>query len=484
VPVAYAVLPFPEIPPEGPPFQLEGSLTLNTNPDASPNPNPRLGLLAGAGVALDAALLRRYADQGECADAPEARRRDTRELSFDLTPPAPDAEAAAAATAAAEEEKAFLHTARTARQIISMGEADVNLIKGQAEEYEAELQRYRGIIQRLLVEVDRRTEAIRVCGGEIQQLRTERNEAERERARAQETLDAYAERERQEAALIEVELGLADGAGPPRPPGHVDALLRQLAPAELVGLLRGLIQRHQALRASHDELRATAAEATKITKEHTSLQKRHRKLERAHMVQTALVQKLQSGASKLEEYKETVTMQERIIKRLEAAVKLQLRPRESEAEVRRAEAAAERAAAEAKASAEAVALSEEAETLRSLLAVKDQEIAAKDRELAEMREANQSSLADSDSKASLLADKADEMAELEKRIRELEDEMRSKESEWRFKLENMEDALELESDKREVIEQQLEDDARRGAKELGALKMKLMNYEMGVDMEF
>jgi len=260
----------------------------------------------------------------------------------------------------------------------------------------------RNVIVKLLAELDRRSRAIKDCGEEIEELRRAQKAGDWELKRMRGALDTYVEQERREKAWLKRELGLDsrfqrhDELSIAH--GSFEALLRQTPREELVNGLRGLLRRHQSLRRSHDEVSDHAKTVLTLAKDHAELQETHRQLQKAHMAQTVVVQRLQSSQSKIQEYKETVTMQEEIIARLEDASEERRKPRETEPDVHTAEAAEEAVAAsssrEMKTQDEAAEDNEKDgslvdEPLRARLEAAEAALQEKDRAIEEAQEAVQ-----------------------------------------------------------------------------------------------
>jgi len=151
--------------------------------------------------------------------------------------------------------------------------------------------------KRYQIELDERSEALRKCGVEIMELRKQVRQAQTDKGALQRAL---AEREQQHESMTK-----ADG--------------------DLELLDRGdLEQRLKLLAASYKDERARGAELmTRMQKMHSDLSRMeelnraHKSLQEAHRAQATKVQELQDKIKKLAKYVSTVSQQEKVIEQLE-----------------------------------------------------------------------------------------------------------------------------------------------------------------------
>lgn len=105
--------------------------------------------------------------------------------------------------------------------------------------------------------------------------------------------------------------------------GHeTDRALRRRGVATKFQILASLCT---SLRAENDGLRAATDEATRATAALRDLESEHVHLQRAHTAQAGFIQKLQADRAKIEAYKTTIAMQEKVIVKLEHVVSAKLK---------------------------------------------------------------------------------------------------------------------------------------------------------------
>ena len=162
-------------------------------------------------------------------------------------------------------------------------------------------------VEGLSSNVDRHVHALRTCGEEIVQLRRQKLAVEGERDRLAEHIRARREGEKRDLRKLELGQPLASQS-----PEHALEQLR---------LVRGEYER---LRAEHGDLAKQFGASAKVLEEFVRLKAAHAELEKAHTIQAAYVQKLQSSQGKIDAYKATITMQEKVISKLEELMQANL----------------------------------------------------------------------------------------------------------------------------------------------------------------
>ena len=162
-------------------------------------------------------------------------------------------------------------------------------------------------VEDLSSNVDRHAHALRTCGEEIVQLRRQKLAVEAERDRLAEHIRARRESEKRDLRKLELGQPLVSQS-----PEHALEQLR---------LVRGEYER---LRAEHGDLAKQFGASAKVLEEFVRLKAAHAELEKAHTIQAAYVQKLQSSQGKIDAYKATITMQEKVIAKLEELMQANL----------------------------------------------------------------------------------------------------------------------------------------------------------------
>ena len=161
------------------------------------------------------------------------------------------------------------------------------------------------LIDRLLKEVDKRSDAIRTCGVEIVQLRRTNKKLTGDKEEMEKQMKAMVEAERREAAAISqaTEDELSNG-------GKLDS-------RELAQRLHVMQEKFKTERDRNtvimQKLKTLYQQSAKVR--HS--QQHFAKLEKAHQAQAAFIQKLQTENQKIEVYKSTIRTQERVVAKLE-----------------------------------------------------------------------------------------------------------------------------------------------------------------------
>ena len=161
------------------------------------------------------------------------------------------------------------------------------------------------LVDRLLNEVDRRTDAIKSCGAEIVDLRQQNKVLTQESVDLRTKLTAYVEKERRQEADIATAL---DRVNEGRNTGQ---LSKQFA------LLN---EKYQSLQMVNKGLVHQVQSSGALNKQMSELKSDYSRLEKAHAVQGAYLQKLQQDHQKVSVYKSTVRTQERVISKLEQLI--------------------------------------------------------------------------------------------------------------------------------------------------------------------
>ena len=160
------------------------------------------------------------------------------------------------------------------------------------------------LIDRLLKEVDKRSDAIRTCGVEIVQLRRKNKKLKSDKDEMEKQMKAMVEAERREAAAISqaTEDELTKGSTDPR---------------EIAQRLHVMQEKYKTERERNtiimNKLKTLYQQSAKVR--HS--QQHFAKLEKAHQAQAAYIQKLQTENQKIEVYKATIRTQERVVAKLE-----------------------------------------------------------------------------------------------------------------------------------------------------------------------
>ena len=228
-------------------------------------------------------------------------------------------------------------------------------------------------VQRLMMELEGRGDALRACGAEMAALRRRADQAEK----ARETLEAkVAEEEAKRTSHRHTFETLVAERSRGRSVDTSDPTAQLRAAASLCAQLK---------RENADLTEATKG-ATSASSKLKDLQAEHAHLRRAHTQQAAYVQSLQDDRTKADAYRTTIGVQERVIAKLEDLVSNSLREL---AAGRKAELAASVARADPSAHGEAVRLSaalQHRDQRIAMLETQLHEQATKDaRELAEAR---------------------------------------------------------------------------------------------------
>lgn len=167
------------------------------------------------------------------------------------------------------------------------------------------------LIDRLLKEVDKRSEAIRTCGVEIVQLRRANKQLENERNEAARQL-----KEMQEQESKEVE-NLAKS---------VDSVASS-TPQELGRQLVSLSAKYKAERERNNQMLMKLKKLYEQASEVRHSRAHYEQLEKAHQAQAQYIQKLQQENQKIEVYKATIRTQEKVVAKLEELIESKLRGR-------------------------------------------------------------------------------------------------------------------------------------------------------------
>ena len=171
------------------------------------------------------------------------------------------------------------------------------------------------LIDRLLKEVDKRSEAIRTCGVEIVQLRRQNKQLEGERNDAQRALK---EMQAQESREVE-ELAK-----------NVDTI-QSATPQELARQLVSLSAKYKAERERNNQMLLKLKKLYQQASEVRHSKAHYEKLEKAHQAQAQYIQKLQQENQKIEVYKATIRTQEKVVAKLEELIESKLRGRKGDA---------------------------------------------------------------------------------------------------------------------------------------------------------
>ena len=277
------------------------------------------------------------------------------------------------------------------------------------------------LIDRLLKEVDKRSEAIRNCGVEIVELRRRNKRLDAERARIESRL---ADKEREMEAEAKSLMDTADlerfvnGGG--RAGGE-----------EMLRRIRVMSQKYKAEKTRNEEImaRLKALHDQALDKRETQL--RFDRLQRAHTQQASFLQKLQEENQKIHVYRSTISTQERVIAKLEELMESKLRDRSG-------------------GGSGAVQLKSEIQRLTRRNADLERRIIS---------------------------------GEGGARIREMQRQLDEAKSTSTRQSEGMgdasTDALRAKNERIKILEEQMVDNARGFAKELSVLKMKLMELDLG-----
>ena len=171
-----------------------------------------------------------------------------------------------------------------------------------------ELTQKQTAIEELSGEVNRHSRALRTCGDEIVQLRRQKHAVEGERDRLLQRIKATREQEARDLEALEL--------GQPLRPESPEHTLQQLR------LACGQLNK---LRTEHRNLAKQFGASATVLEEFAGLKTSHAELEKAHTIQAAYIQKLQSSQGKIAAYKATITMQEKVIAKLEELVQKKMK---------------------------------------------------------------------------------------------------------------------------------------------------------------
>ena len=170
------------------------------------------------------------------------------------------------------------------------------------------------LIDRLLKEVDKRSEAIRTCGVEIVQLRRRNKQLEEERNEAQRQLKELQLQESKEVEDLAKSVNSVSSA----------------TPQELGRQLVSLSAKYKAERERNNQMLVklkklySQASSVRHSKAH------YEQLEKAHQAQAQYIQKLQQENQKIEVYKATIRTQEKVVAKLEELIESKLRGRKGD----------------------------------------------------------------------------------------------------------------------------------------------------------
>ena len=173
------------------------------------------------------------------------------------------------------------------------------------------------LIDRLLKEVDKRSEAIRNCGVEIVELRRQNKKVDAERARlALRLADKEREMEAEAKSLMDTtDLDrFANGGG-------------SAGAEELLRRIRVMSQKYKAEKARNEQIMARLKALHEQALDKRDTQLRFDRLQRAHTQQASFLQKLQEENQKIHVYRSTISTQERVIAKLEELMESKLRDR-------------------------------------------------------------------------------------------------------------------------------------------------------------
>jgi chromosome segregation ATPase len=171
------------------------------------------------------------------------------------------------------------------------------------------------LIDRLLKEVDKRSDAIRTCGVEIVQLRRKNKKLNTDKDEMEKQMKAMVEAEKREAAAISeaTEQELTKGG--------------DLNGRELAQRLHIMQEKYKTEKERNviimKKLKTLYQQSAKVR--HS--QQHFAKLEKAHQAQAAYIQNLQTENQKIEVYKSTIRTQERVVAKLEELIETKLKDR-------------------------------------------------------------------------------------------------------------------------------------------------------------
>lgn len=162
------------------------------------------------------------------------------------------------------------------------------------------------VIKRLKQEVDRRTKAIHACGDEITRLRQQNRLLSRKAKDLHQTVASERlAKQREEKALLDEALNAAMFN---TEPGDADALLRRV---------KLLARKYISEKRNSARLQRQLAIAKKASLSADDSHARYDKLVKAHTKQNAMLQRLQEEVAEMRVLKETIKTQERVIAKLE-----------------------------------------------------------------------------------------------------------------------------------------------------------------------
>ena len=171
------------------------------------------------------------------------------------------------------------------------------------------------LIDRLLKEVDKRSEAIRTCGVEIVQLRRQNKQLESERNDAQRALKELQAQESREVEQLAKNVETVQTA----------------TPQELARQLVSLSAKYKAERERNNQMLLKLKKLYQQASEVRHSKAHYEKLEKAHQAQAQYIQKLQQENQKIEVYKATIRTQEKVVAKLEELIESKLRGRKGDA---------------------------------------------------------------------------------------------------------------------------------------------------------
>ncbi len=171
------------------------------------------------------------------------------------------------------------------------------------------------LIDRLLKEVDKRSDAIRTCGVEIVQLRRKNKKLASEKDELTKQMKEMVLAEQREARAIQQATTADLSKG------------NKLDGKELAQRLHVMSEKYKTERERNtvimQKLKTLYQQSAKVR--HS--QQHFAKLEKAHQAQAAYIQKLQAENQKIEVYKATIRTQERVVAKLEELIETKLRDR-------------------------------------------------------------------------------------------------------------------------------------------------------------
>lgn len=202
-----------------------------------------------------------------------------------------------------EEEPTAAHETNPSAMTADPGIAHTRAPHGwevEKQRLEAELRSKQSMVERLLVEFQRRGEALEQCGEEMHRLRLEKNDAVKSLKTAKNELRKSRNQSEQQLKAV-----VRQAFGNELSVDNADV-------NDLRQVIRALADRLAVVDEERMELKRLATESKATKTAHATLQKQLKELQGAHLQQAAELQKIRSAKSKITKYQETIVMQEKV----------------------------------------------------------------------------------------------------------------------------------------------------------------------------